>query len=150
MQNQILVVEPDPAVRELLSEMVTEVGYAPVLCSRAAEACSFVHRMQIAGLIVDVWFNGDHEDSVDRTRLLSVAEERGLPIIAMSTTADPFHMALNSGETFICHPVVMPFDLEVFLETVRQKLDGSTSLRRSTLPPERSDGCDVVATADQC
>lgn len=150
MLNQILVVEPDPSVRDLLSEMVTEVGYAPVLCSRATEAHNLLHRMRVAGLIVNVWLNGDHEDGVARTRLLSTAADQRLPLIAISTEDKPIHVTLNDGDAFVYYPFVMPFDLGDFLEAISQTMDGAPAPNRLIPEPGSLDCSDDVAIANQC
>lgn len=71
VRGAVLVVEDDPANRELLVEMLSMWGYEPIPVGSAEEADFAVRRKQLAAAIVDVFLPGR-----SGTTLMSKLRER--------------------------------------------------------------------------
>ncbi|HUD14511.1 MAG TPA: response regulator [Terracidiphilus sp.] len=87
-RETILVVDDEPAIRELLAAILGRVGYSVLVAANACEAASIFegHLTEIDLIITDVWMPGVTGPHLVE-RLLSI--QPGLKCILMSATDRP-------------------------------------------------------------
>jgi DNA-binding response OmpR family regulator len=120
-KRQILVVDDDPALRDLLSDMLSDDGYAPVATGRGAEATRLARRLQPALILLDARLPDLDGAEVVR-QLREDVETAAIPVLMY--TAYPRDSAEWREAAALGVPLLpKPFDLNDLLERVRALLD---------------------------
>lgn len=106
MRGAVLVVEDDPANRELLVEMLSMWGYEPIPVGSAEEAEFAARRKQLSAAIVDVFLPGR-----SGTTLMSKLRERFpdavlIGISALGDSAIARKLKGLGANLFIAKPIV--------------------------------------------
>jgi two-component system OmpR family response regulator len=111
--QHILLVEDDPDLLSLLTEVLEDEGYRVSGASRRQQARAALRKGDVDLLIADSVLRGGNGDDVAKA-----AGRRGLPIIMMS--GEPERIALLSGGALPFLP--KPFRAAALLRLVRQLL----------------------------
>jgi DNA-binding response OmpR family regulator len=112
-EQHILLVEDDPDLLSLLTEVLEDEGYRVSAASRRQEARAALRKGNIDLLIADSVLRGGNGDDVAKA-----AGRRGLPIIMMS--GEPDRIARLSGGPLPFLP--KPFRAAALLQLVKQLL----------------------------
>jgi DNA-binding NarL/FixJ family response regulator len=150
-----LVVEDDAGWRDILSELLIEVGYEVRLCSSYGEAVGCLRRdeftlavvdlslegLPVAGL--DAWSGGSSEHALEGYQLLASTRAQGVPTIVVSGVASQEDVESAYAEQGIfAYLQKQTFDRRAFRETVSEaqavreacsELDCLTSREREVL-----------------
>ena len=111
--QHILLVEDDPDLLSLLTEVLEDEGYRVSGASRRQQARAALRKGDVDLLIADSVLRGGNGDDVAKA-----AGQRGLPIIMMS--GDPERIARLSGGPLPFLP--KPFRAAALLRLIRQLL----------------------------
>ena len=119
----VLLIEDDPAVRELAAKALTSHGYAVLQGESSREAVSLFERHQgrIALLFSDVVLPG--ENGIDLAERL-IALKRDLPVLLTSGYADE-RARWNVIEARGYHFLQKPYPIATLLRAVRELLDAA-------------------------
>jgi DNA-binding response OmpR family regulator len=112
-EQHILLVEDDPDLLSLLTEVLEDEGYRVSAASRRQQARSALRKGNIDLLIADSVLRGGNGDDVAKA-----AGRRGLPIIMMS--GEPDRIARLSGGPLPFLP--KPFRAAALLQLIKQLL----------------------------
>ncbi len=116
-----LVVEDDAGWRSILSELLTEAGYQPRLCSGFGEARGYLRREKYELAVVDLSLTGSiaPETNMDGYQLLTSTQTIGIPTIVVSGIAslDDIERAYAERGIFACLEK-QTFDRQAFLSIV--------------------------------
>ena len=129
----VLVVEDDAGWRGILSELLTEAGYAPRLCASFGEAVGRLRRERYALAVLDLSLEGSATprasvrgprvsgESLGGYRLLASTRAAGIPTIVVSGVTSPANIESAYAEQAIFAFVEkQTFDRRAFLRTVRE------------------------------
>ncbi|PNU20823.1 hypothetical protein C2E25_05410 [Geothermobacter hydrogeniphilus] len=106
MQQTILVVEDEPAVRELEANALTRLGYQVLQAASAEEGYGLARQQQPDLIILDVMFQGKDGFALAR-KLHSLDETRHIPIIFVTAKDQPDDMARGfavGGKIYLTKP----------------------------------------------
>jgi RNA polymerase sigma factor (sigma-70 family) len=116
-----LVVEDDAGWRSILSELLTEAGYQPRLCSSFGQARGYLRREKYALAVVDLSLTSsiERDANMDGYQLLSNTQTASIPTIIVSgvATLDDIERAYTERGIFACFEK-QSFDRRTFLSTV--------------------------------
>ncbi|HEX5396245.1 MAG TPA: response regulator [Candidatus Limnocylindria bacterium] len=131
--GRILVADDDPAIRALLTELLSDEGYdvLEAVDGRAAVEIALARQPQV--ILMDLRM--PHLDGIDATRALK-ADPRadGIRIIAMSAG---YNLRSVADQLPADSLIAKPFDLDALLADVAVQLHHADSAARPSLP-ERS------------
>jgi DNA-binding NarL/FixJ family response regulator len=132
-QAQALVVEDDAGWRAILSELLTDAGYAVHACASYGEALGLLRREEFALAVVDLsldrslttgaelWNRGADAEELSGYRLLTSVRAGGTPAIVVSGVASPERVERAYDEHAIFAFVEkQAFDRHAFLKTVEE------------------------------
>lgn len=120
MNAQILVVEDEPAIRELIAVNLRHAGYVPLLAADVAEARSRIDAA-LPDLILLDWMLPDGSGTELARRLRADARTRELPIIMLTARAQESDK-LGGFEAGADDYVTKPFSPRELLARVRALL----------------------------
>ena len=116
------VLEDDPDIAALEADLLREMGFAVITCTRIVELCDLIDLALPHLIVVDVMLPDG--DGGDITELLRTAWP-GIPAIIVSAASRE-----RLAELEPIGPVVpTPFDLEAFRDAVGRALDGARERR---------------------
>ncbi len=81
MTKKILIIDDEAAIRESLSEILEDEGFAPLTASSGEEGLEMVDRGGIDLILLDIWL-GDNMDGLET--LVKIKEISPLPVIMIS------------------------------------------------------------------
>ncbi|WP_420030811.1 response regulator (plasmid) [Pseudomonas oryzihabitans] len=115
---QILVVDDEPLLLLLLSEIVADMGATAVTADRADNGLSYLeqHADEIALLVTDVLMPG-RLNGFDLTKIVA-ARWPALPVVLTSGYSGTQHHALAPNATFIAKP----WTYQQIEEVIRKRL----------------------------
>src|SRR5436305_12156611 len=98
--QHILLVEDDPALLSLLTEVLEDEGYRVTAASRRDQARRALRRADLDLLVADSVLRGGNGDDVAKS-----ASRRGLPIIMMSGEPHRIPRLTGGARPFFPHPL---------------------------------------------
>lgn len=123
--SRAYVLEDDPDIAALEADLLREMGFSVVTCSRIVELGDLIDVALPHLLIIDVMLPDG--DGGDITELLRTAWP-GIPAVFVSAASRE-----RLAELAPLGPVVAkPFDLDAFREAVERALDGAQELRSAS------------------
>jgi DNA-binding NarL/FixJ family response regulator len=154
-----LVVEDDAGWRGILSELLSEAGYAPRLCAGYGEALGILRREACALAVLDLSLGGsanlvhsaggreNQEESLGGYRLLATTRAAGIPTIVVSGVASAASIEAAYAEHAIFAFIEkQTFDRRGFLRTVREaRASGSAGGALSCLTRREREVLELVA-----
>ena len=113
-----LVVDDDPAIREVLVEILDDAGYATTAFDRGLPALAALAQRHFDVLLIDQWL-----PDINGMRICAAAQESGTAAAVLMITADARverHItALTLGADDV---VAKPFHVDVLLARIEAKL----------------------------
>ena len=111
-----LVVDDEPEIRELLTELLDDLGLRPLACADGEEALALVHAHRPALVVLDLIMPGVDGYTV-LTRLRGEPATGGIPVIVVTGQALPIYRTLSLGVGATVH-MTKPFSHAQFARTV--------------------------------
>jgi CheY-like chemotaxis protein len=123
MKSKILLVDDDPAVREMLGRILIEEGYVVLPAANGQEALDLTAATQINLVLLDL--NLPVKNGWDTFERLTT-ENPFLPIIIITARPNQLFPALASGVGALMEK---PLDFPKLLQTIRRLLEEPASTR---------------------
>lgn len=114
-QKKILIADDDPAILEVLTLFLEEVGYEVETMNEGLTPQAFEHSYPDM-LLLDIWMSGWNGRDICRS-LKSKEETRHLPILLVSANRETERIAREAGANDF---IAKPFDLDVLLEKIER------------------------------
>jgi DNA-binding response OmpR family regulator len=127
MKLKILLVDDDPAIREMLGRLLTEEGYAVLPAANGQEALDLAKATEVHLVLLDL--NLPLKNGWDTFERLT-SESPLLPIIIITARANQLFPALASGVGALMEK---PLDVPRLLRTIRELLDEPAEQRLARL-----------------
>jgi signal transduction histidine kinase/ActR/RegA family two-component response regulator len=127
--DTILVIDDDPAVRDLMSRFLTKTGFHVVAAADGEQGLKLAKRLRPQVITLDVVMPGIDGWSVLK-RLKSDSELAGIPVI-MVTIVDNAVTALNLGASSF---LVKPVDRDVLTDLIQKHRGNQVSASSSDVP----------------
>jgi DNA-binding response OmpR family regulator len=124
---KLLLVDDDPAIRQILLRLLAEEGYQVQTASNGAEAIEMIENAEFDLMMLDL--NMPVKNGWDTFERLS-AENPLLPIILITARPNQFFPALASGVGALLEK---PLDFVKLLETIRTLLEEPAEARLARL-----------------
>lgn len=124
---QILLVDDDPAIRQVLSRLLTDEDYLVLTADSGAEAIEMVETLKIDLVVLDL--NLPNQDGLDALEHLMLKHPL-LPIILIAAHPHQFFPALALGVGALLEK---PLDFVQLFHTIHQLLNESDELRLARL-----------------
>jgi DNA-binding response OmpR family regulator len=117
MKKKILIVEDNKDIGEIISFILSDEGYEPVLCNTQAEILNMVYKNRPDAILLDII--QPTELGTKLCRDLKAHElSRDIPIIVLST-----HPQIKVVKEVCADDVLQkPFDISVLLQAVKEQL----------------------------
>ena len=120
MDTKVLIVDDDPAVSDVLSEIVTTYGYQAILASSAKEGVSLLAKGGIHLILLDLSM-----PEITGDQFLEFIRKRGMrvPVVVVSAHVDAEKVAALRASG-ISSVVVKPFEVSDVIDAMEQALQG--------------------------
>lgn len=116
-KKKILVVDDDPAILDVLTIFLEEIGYEVESTVDARSLQTFSHGYPDL-LLLDIWMSGWNGRDICRT-LKSQEVSKRIPVILCSANEETEAIAREAGaDDFL----LKPFDLDTLLETIERHI----------------------------
>jgi CheY-like chemotaxis protein len=142
-KKYILLVDDDPAIRQVLLHLLTEEGYVVLLAANGVEAVEFVSARQFDLVLLDL--NMPLKDGWETFEQLS-SENPLLPIIVITARANQLFPAVASGVGALMEK---PLDLPKLLSTIRELLEEPAETRLARMAGRTSEFHYIPPKADE-
>jgi DNA-binding response OmpR family regulator len=144
---RVVVIDNDAVILDLFSALLTDDGFEPILCRKAADAVDCVRRAAPGAVLLDLHLGGPEQGVAVLEALKADAALRATPVVIC--TADYGAAAQHAGyfRQFGCPVVLKPFDLDEFLDVLRSVVASpctSATADRRRLQERRRTGRPVV------
>jgi DNA-binding response OmpR family regulator len=114
--NQVLIVDDDPAILEMIAELLSYEGYATVTCGEGREAAEFARAEPPALILLDLMMPEMSGWQVI-SALRSAQQTRAVPVVLLSARRD---LAETAGDLKVAAYLEKPFDLDALLGIVQR------------------------------
>ena len=118
MANRIMVVDDDPAIRDVMRMILEDEGYEVVTATSEDEVLGWTGALPEV-ILLDIWLSGGSGQTICR-HLKRDPATRAIPVILVSANQDAEGIARGSGADGF---IRKPFDLDEIIETVQRHLD---------------------------
>lgn len=134
--TKVLVVEDDAGWRSIISELLTDAGLEPRVCSSYGDALGALRRETFSLAVVDlsltaevVWDDSTDSDSLEGYSLLANTHTAGIPTIVVSGVVgvDEIQRAYNEHSVF-AYLEKQAFDRNNFRRLVREAIAAGSTL----------------------
>jgi CheY-like chemotaxis protein len=118
--TKVLVVDDDPTTRNVVSRLLTKLGYEPMAAAGGKEALELLYQHDFLLMLVDVMM--PDMDGYSLIRVFKQASQRDIPSIMMSGSEDPETVAKSfqcGAEDFLPKPIKM----EILQARIQRCLD---------------------------
>jgi len=123
VKPRILLVDDDPAIREMVGRVLTEEGYVVLPAANGVEALDIAAAIEVSLVLLDL--NLPVKNGWDAFEQLS-RESPLLPIVIITARPNQLFPALASGVAALMEK---PLDFPKLLQTIRSLLDESPQTR---------------------
>ena len=125
MKKIVLIIDDEDLVAKTISRLLTKEGCDVHLCRSGAEALAKVAEIEIDLLICDVRMPGiSGIETIKKVReILRVAGRKPIKEIVITGYAEDSAMR-EAEELKVADYIYKPFDLRVFLDSVKKNLNG--------------------------
>ena len=117
MKKKILVVESDRDIREIISYILKEEGYEPILCNPEADIIQMIQLNEPAAVFLDIM--EITERGTELCRVLKAGKQTShIPVIVLST-----HPKIERVKEICADEVIKkPFDIDVLMDVLKEQL----------------------------
>lgn len=115
MDKKVLVIDDDKAILEVITIILSDIGYEVVTISNGSEVPSAISKHDPSVILLDIWLSG-HDGRQIAKQIRSIKK---IPIIIMSAHNDAKKMFEEAGaDDFIAKP----FDISDLADIVEKNL----------------------------
>lgn len=116
--GRVLVVDADTACQMVIAEMLTDEGFAPLLCPSVDEAVEVTRRSRPDAVIVDPRVGPDTTAMTILDQIKHDPSMRAIPIIVCSADDDLLDDHVDTFQRYRCQIIPKPFDIDALLDAV--------------------------------
>lgn len=113
----VLVIDDDPEIRELVSDVLAQAGFATVTAPDGEEGVALAEARRPGLIVMDVMMR-EMDEYTALTQLRGHATTRDIPVIMLTGQEEAIYRTLSFGVGAVAH-VRKPFSPAAFIETVR-------------------------------
>ena len=139
--SDILIVDDERDIRELISEILRDEGYATRLAGNSDEAMGAINGAPPALVVLDIWLKDSRMDGIDILKAVK-RDNPDIPIIIISGHGN-IEIAVAAIKQGAYDFIEKPFNIDQLLVVVRRAMETSR-LRRENMSLRRRD----VASAE--
>jgi CheY-like chemotaxis protein len=121
----VLVGDDDPAIRELLSDVLAEAGFRSVRATNGEEVMDLAVRQKPALIVLDV-IMPKMDGYTTLTRLRGNRVTRDIPVVILTGQPGPIYQTLSYGAGATAH-ITKPFSPRQLMDTVERVLGDKPS-----------------------
>jgi CheY-like chemotaxis protein len=121
----VLVGDDDPAIRELVSDVLAEAGFRSVRATNGEEVMDLAVRQKPALIVLDV-IMPKMDGYTTLTRLRGNRVTRDIPVVILTGQPGPIYQTLSYGAGATAH-ITKPFSPRQLMDTVERVLGGEPS-----------------------
>ena len=139
--NDILIVDDERDIRELISDILEDEGYATRLAGNSDDAMSAINDESPALMILDIWLKDSRMDGIDILKTVK-RDNPDVPVIIISGHGN-IEIAVAAIKQGAYDFIEKPFNIDQLLVVIRRAMETSR-LRRENATLRRKD----VASAE--
>lgn len=135
--SDILIVDDERDIRELISEILKDEGYATRLASNSDDAMSAINAEAPALMILDIWLKDSQMDGIDILKTVK-RDNPDVPVVIISGHGN-IEIAVAAIKQGAYDFIEKPFNIDQLLVVIRRAMETSR-LRRENQTLKRHDG----------
>ncbi len=125
--GDILIVDDEKDIRELISDILEDEGYATRLAGNASECMACIEQEPPALLILDIWLKDSHMDGIDILKTVK-RDYPDIPVVIISGHGN-IEIAVAAIKQGAYDFIEKPFNIDQLLVVIRRGMETS-QLRR--------------------
>lgn len=130
--GRVLVVDADTACQMVIAEMLTDEGFAPLLCPSVDEAADVIRQSQPDAVIVDPWVGPDTTAMAILDQIKHDPSMRAIPIIVCSADDVLLDEHADTFQRYRCQIIPKPFDIDTLLDAVHAVVTPANECNQTT------------------
>lgn len=134
--SDILIVDDERDIRELISDILEDEGYATRLAGNSDEAMKQVHDARPGLLILDIWLKDSKMDGIDILKAVKT-DYPEVPVVIISGHGN-IEIAVAAIKQGAYDFIEKPFNIDQLLVVIRRAMETSR-LRRENIQLKRKD-----------
>lgn len=135
--SDILIVDDERDIRELISEILKDEGFATRLAANSDDAMSAVNSEAPALMILDIWLKDSRMDGIDILKSVK-RDNPDIPVVIISGHGN-IEIAVAAIKQGAYDFIEKPFNIDQLLVVIRRAMETSR-LRRENQSLKRQDG----------
>ena len=135
--SDILIVDDERDIRELISEILKDEGYATRLAGNSDDAMSAINAEAPALMILDIWLKDSQMDGIDILKTVK-RDNPDVPVVIISGHGN-IEIAVAAIKQGAYDFIEKPFNIDQLLVVIRRAMETSR-LRRENQTLKRHDG----------
>ncbi len=135
--SDILIVDDERDIRELISEILKDEGYATRMASNSDDAMSAINAEAPALMILDIWLKDSQMDGIDILKTVK-RDNPDVPVVIISGHGN-IEIAVAAIKQGAYDFIEKPFNIDQLLVVIRRAMETSR-LRRENQTLKRHDG----------
>ena len=139
--SDILIVDDERDIRELMSDILEDEGYATRLAGTSDDAMAAINTEPPALLILDIWLKDSRMDGIDILKAVK-RDNPDIPVVIISGHGN-IEIAVAAIKQGAYDFIEKPFNIDQLLVVIRRAMEASR-LRRENIQLRRKD----IAAAD--
>ncbi len=142
--SDILIVDDERDIRELISDILEDEGYATRLAGNSDDAMSSINTEAPALIILDIWLKDSRMDGIDILKAVK-RDNPDVPVVIISGHGN-IEIAVAAIKQGAYDFIEKPFNIDQLLVVIRRAMETSRlrrenqSLRRTEAPPSEMIG----------
>ncbi|MEX0367116.1 MAG: sigma-54-dependent transcriptional regulator [Ruegeria sp.] len=142
--SDILIVDDERDIRELISDILKDEGYATRLAGNSDDAMSAINSAEPALMILDIWLKDSRMDGIDILKAVK-RDNPGVPVVIISGHGN-IEIAVAAIKQGAYDFIEKPFNIDQLLVVIRRAMETSRlrrenqSLRRPEAAPAKMIG----------
>jgi two-component system nitrogen regulation response regulator NtrX len=135
--SDILIVDDERDIRELISEILKDEGYATRLAGNSDDAMSAINAEAPSLMILDIWLKDSQMDGIDILKTVK-RDNPDIPVVIISGHGN-IEIAVAAIKQGAYDFIEKPFNIDQLLVVIRRAMETSR-LRRENQTLKRQDG----------
>lgn len=135
--TDILIVDDEKDIRELISDILQDEGFATRLAANSDEAMGHINTEQPALMILDIWLKDSQMDGIDILKSVK-RDYPDVPVVIISGHGN-IEIAVAAIKQGAYDFIEKPFNIDQLMVVIRRAMETSR-LRRENVALKRKDG----------
>jgi two-component system nitrogen regulation response regulator NtrX len=136
--SDILIVDDERDIRELISDILEDEGYATRLASNSDECMAAINTEPPALMVLDIWLKDSRMDGIDILKTVK-RDNPGIPIVIISGHGN-IEIAVAAIKQGAYDFIEKPFNIDQLMVVIGRAMETSRLRRENTELRRRDDG----------